>query len=291
MAGFDSISSLTIAVYGLGLIGGSLALALQGKCKQLLGVDIDPETISLARELSIVDYISQEPRDILPQADIVIMATPVGVIIELLTDLPDLHPGAPLVMDLGSTKAHIVEVMNVLPERFDPIGGHPMCGKEHSSLENADAAIYQDARFALVPLKRTSERARSLAAQIVGAVGARTLWVDPETHDRWVGVTSHLPYVIANSLASITPLDAAQLAGPGFRSTTRLSQSPLNVMLDILATNRQNLLEDISQFKKQLDKIERSLAGDDYDRLSDLLEKGAENYNAVINVIDRVNGG
>ncbi|MBN2548572.1 MAG: prephenate dehydrogenase [Anaerolineales bacterium] len=274
----DSLSASTVAILGLGLMGGSLALALRGRCASMLGVDPDAETCQAALERQVVDQVSAEPGALLPQANLVVLAAPVGAIIQLLQDLPVLHPGAAVVLDLGSTKSAIVHTMQTLPERFDPVGGHPMCGKERGSLHNADAALYQGAVFALTALPRSSVSARSLAEQLVSVVGAHPLWMEAETHDRWVAATSHLPYLLANALAQATPPEAQPLVGPGLRSTTRLAATPRSMMLDVLATNRENLLASLQSFRQQLDRLEGCLVDGDWRALELYLSQGADRY-------------
>lgn len=235
-------------------------MALQGRCAALLGVDPHEETLALALELGIVEQASPNPREILPQADLVILAAPVGAIVQLLADLPQLHPGPAIVMDLGSTKARIMQAMQALPGRFDPLGGHPMCGKENTSLRHAEVGLFQGAPFALTPLERTSTRARALASELVAATGAHPIWLDPATHDQWTARTSHFPYLVACLLASITPPAASPLVGPGFRSTTRVADTSPSVMLDILMTNRDELLAALVDFRHELDRLEGYLA-------------------------------
>jgi prephenate dehydrogenase len=271
-----------IAIAGLGLMGGSLAMALRGKCAALLGVDPDPQTVALAKELDLVEHLSTSPAEIFPQADLIILAAPVCAILEILKWLPDLHPGAPLVIDLGSTKRQIVVAMEALPQRFDPLGGHPMCGKEMATLAYAEAGLYRGAPFAFTPLKRTSSRARLLAEELALAVGAIPLWIDAETHDRWVGATSHLPYLVANALAAVTPQEAATLVGPGFRSTARLAGASIPMMLDILETNRSNILAALGEFRHTLDGLVASLEAGDLERLRQQLAQGADRYQALL---------
>jgi len=275
------LAECVVAILGLGLMGGSLALALHGKCQALLGVDPDPQAVALALDRQVVDSASVSPQDLLPQASLVVLAAPVGAIVTLLQALPDLHPGSAVVLDLGSTKREIMRVMQTLPKRFDPIGGHPMSGKEKASLVNADAGLFQHAPFALAPLERSSPHARLIAEQLVLAVGARPLWVDAETHDRWVAATSHLPYLLANSLAAATPLEARPLVGPGLRSTTRLAPASLTMMVDILATNRDNILVGLQSFRHALDAVEHSLLTGDLESLQAQLAQGAASYAAL----------
>ena len=271
-----------VAILGLGLMGGSLALALRGQVAELIGIDPDAQTLALARELHLADRLSASPAGLLEYADIVVLAAPVRVILSLIEALPDLHPGAPVVLDLGSTKKEIVECMAGLPARFDPLGGHPMCGKERSSLAQAEAGLYRGAPFALVPLPRTSPRARSAAEALALAVGARPLWLDALEHDRWVAATSHLPYLLSSALAACTPLEAAPMAGPGFRSTARLAAQPPALMLDILATNRQNVLGALRRLRNRLDLVDQLLEDEDYPALEGLLAEGMTRRDQIL---------
>jgi len=253
-------------------------MALRGKCASLVGIDRDPQALSLARRLNLVDQASSQPKELLPGADLVILATPLRAILTLLHELPALHPGEAVVLDLGSTKVEVVEAMQSLPERFDPIGGHPMCGKETSSLANADGKMFQGVRFAFTSLARTSPNARTAADRLARTIGARTFWIDPQTHDRWVAATSHLPYLIANALTHATPLEARPLVGPGFRSSSRLAASSPDMMLDVLATNRSNILASLERLRQCLETMEASLARGDWDALQEILSSGAECY-------------
>lgn len=282
MAQIDSLSNCRVAILGLGLMGGSLALRLRGQCQELLGCDPDPATLALARQWDLVDRITDQPGDILPSTDLVILAAPVRAILTLLDDLPALHPGHAVVLDLGSTKIQIVQRMLALPVRFDPLGGHPMCGKERGGLANADPDLYQSAPFAFTPVPRTSKRARDLAVQLAQLVGANPLWLEAETHDRWVAATSHVPYLAANALAAVTPLDARPLVGPGFRSTTRLAPSNWTMMCDTLETNRPNILAGLKRFRLQIEELESLLTSGDLQALEQLTVQGVRNYEALI---------
>jgi len=278
----DFLSTARVAVLGLGLMGASLAMDLKGRCAALLGVDPDEQVLGVALESGVVSRASPDPRQILPQADLVILAAPVGQILRLLEDLPGLHPGQAVVLDLGSTKSQIVKAMADLPERFDPLGGHPMCGKESTSITNAEPGLFKGAPFALTALPRSSNRACRLVEQLVLAIGAQPVWLDPHTHDRLTARTSHFPYIAANLLASITPPDASALIGPGFRSTTRVASTPSSVMLDILMTNRSELLSALADFRLELDLFESCLANADWTGLRQLLESGAQRRQGLL---------
>jgi prephenate dehydrogenase len=271
-----------VAILGLGLMGGSLALALRGKVGELIGIDPDPAALALAGEWKLADRLAASPEEALADADLIVLAAPVRAILTLIEALPDLHPGSPVVLDLGSTKKDILQRMARLPARFDALGGHPMCGKEHSSLAQAEPGLYRGAPFALVPLPRTSQRARSTALALVEAVGACPLWLDELDHDRWVAATSHLPYLLSNALAACTPPEAAPMTGPGFRSTTRLAAQPPALLLDILATNRLNVLGALRRLHTRLDLLEHLLESEDYAALERLLQEGAERREKIL---------
>jgi prephenate dehydrogenase len=281
-----SLQDSTVAIIGLGLIGGSLALALRKHCRALYGIDSDQGTLELAIARNIVDRAEADPAGLLPQADLVIFATPVPTILTLLQQLPGLMPNRCVVLDLGSTKRMIVEAMSRLPERFDPIGGHPICGKETLSLENAEAGLYESAPFVLTALPRSTSRARAAAGQIVRAIGAKAIWMDASEHDRVLALTSHLPFLLSSALASALvpaqPADLAQeiamLSGPGLRSTSRLAGTPSSMMLGVLETNRENILEAIDLLQNELATLESALSAGDSSKLFTLLDRSRAAY-------------
>ncbi len=269
-----NLAEARVSIIGLGLMGGSLALALRGRCAALYGADPDRATLHLAESKGIVDAISTDPAN-LPPADVLVLAAPVRAILNLLQTVPQWHPNPALIMDLGSTKQVIIDKMAHLPEHYDPVGGHPMCGKEVGSLANADPLLYQGAPFAFTLLPRSSLRARQMAVQLATAVNAQPLWLDPETHDRWVAATSHAPYLIANALAAATPVEVSPMVGPGFRSTTRVAASSQHMMLDILFTNREQVLSALEQFRLRLDALEADLTAANETAMQKKLRQGA----------------
>lgn len=277
-----ALAKLKIAIIGLGLMGGSLALGLKGKCAALFGCDPHRAALELALSQNIVDYADSDPANLLPQADLVILSAPVPAILTLLEQLPALTPNPCIVMDLGSTKKLIVESMSRLPERFDPIGGHPICGKEKLSLANAERTLYYAAPFLLTPLKRTSPRALSAANQIIEAVGAKAKTLDAAEHDRILASTSHLPFLLSSALALATPEDVAPFIGPGFKSTSRLAGTSSSMMLGVLQTNRENVLNTISELQGQLAEIKMALANEDYPALENILNKAQKKYQAFM---------
>jgi len=271
----------SICIIGLGLMGGSLALALRGYCARLIGVDTVPSTLALARQKNVVDLATDDLTEALAQADLVILAAPVRANLALLEKIPLIHPDPISIIDLSSTKSMIVASMNQLPEGFEALGGHPMCGKEKSGLSHADGKLFWDATFALTETEHTTPELRNLAEQMIRIISAKALWIDAPTHDRWAAATSHLPYLVSSALAASTPSEAAPLIGPGFQSTGRLAGSDITMMVDILTTNHQQVLDALARYRITLEEIERTLRNAS-DELPGLLEKANKNYKKLI---------
>jgi prephenate dehydrogenase len=280
-----TLKNANIALIGLGLMGGSLALSLKPRCRRLSAYDLDQATLELARRQEIVHMAESDPAKILVDADLVILACPVPSILYWIGRLPEYIHGPCIVLDIGSSKRAIVHALESLPANFDPIGGHPICGRERLSLENAERFLYRDAPFVLTPLSRTSERARSAAMQIVEALGANPIWLDSVDHDQILASTSHLPYLLSSALAMATPEDAAALVGPGFRSTARLAGTPSSMMLGVLLSNVDNVLGAISQFRQSLDAFESALRANDGLALQSALDTSRTNYQSLVSTL------
>ena len=274
-----------IAIIGLGLMGGSLALALKGKCAALYGIDTNRATLELALEKQIVDQVDSDPVQLLPQADLVILATPVLAIIDFIQKLPSFIQKPCIVRDLGSTKRDIVRAMSLLPERFDPIGGHPICGKEKLGLENADANLYQGAAFVITALERTTIRATSAVEQIVSIIDARLIKMDVRDHARILAATSHLPFLLSSALALSTPPEFAPLTGTGFKSTSRLAGTSSHMIVGVLQSNRENILPAIQTFQNSLNQLESALQSENYKQLELLLNQSQSAYQSLVSTL------
>jgi prephenate dehydrogenase len=230
------------------------------------------ETVDLAARRGLVDWGSTDVAQGVGRADVVVLATPVRAIVRQMGEIGPLLPEGCVLMDLGSTKAYIVAAMAALPDHVQPLGGHPMCGREVSGLEMADPALYHGCTFILTPLPRTSEDALALGCDLARAVGAHPLVLDPERQDYLVATLSHLPYVLACALVATadttTSADPAawQIVAGGFRDTSRVAGSDVTMMHDILLTNREEVLKAVRAYQSQLTGLARLLeAGDEGD--------------------------
>jgi prephenate dehydrogenase len=275
--GQSSISGLNIAIVGIGLMGGSLAGALRGKCQSVIGIDKSTEVIDIAIERNLVDHGTTDFICGVHEADVVVLATPVRVILNLLDQLAPYLVNDCLIMDLGSTKSQIVKKMESLPDHIQPIGGHPMCGREISGVLTADPGIYKNAVFILTPLERTSKRKVSLSLALIDAIGSRALILDPARHDRIAAAISHLPYLLACALVNTVQEVALdddliwEAVSSGFRDTSRLAASDLTVMLDILLTNRNAIVEALRKYDANFNELVKLVGAGDEGELRKLL--------------------
>jgi prephenate dehydrogenase len=265
----SELASAQVAVVGLGLMGGSLAGALRGHCRQVIGVARRPETIEAAAAQGLIDQGTTELAEGVHQAQVVVLATPVRAILRQLPLIGPLLPAGCLLLDLGSTKAQIVAQMARLPDHVQPLGGHPMCGKEVSGIEAADPTLYQGRTFILTPLPRTSQAALELGHALVRAIGAHPLVLEPARQDYLVGTVSHLPYLLACALVgtadATTSADPAawEIVAGGFRDTSRVAGSDVTMMVDILLTNREEVLKALAVYRGQLQNLARLVESGD----------------------------
>lgn len=272
----DTLAETNILVIGLGLMGGSLALALKNHCSSIAGFDPNPEACQLAESMGCVERSSQNIDEVLSGINLIVLAAPVRDNLAWLDYLARIQRHPTAVIDLSSTKTHICYRMASLPEFYYPIGGHPMCGKATAGIQHAVADLYKNAVFALVKPRPSSQLAMPLVLELVASLQAVPLWIDADVHDAWVASTSHLPYLLANALAFVTPPAAFPLVGPGFRSSARLASSSLPMIQDILRTNRLAILEASTAFREHFASLQHMLEAEDYSRLAEMLQAGAD---------------
>ncbi|MHB1295483.1 MAG: prephenate dehydrogenase [Anaerolineae bacterium] len=279
------LADASVTIVGLGLMGGSLAAALSGAgygteaaCREVVGVARRQSTLAMARDLRFIQRGTRDLAEGVREADIVVLATPVRDILAKLEMIgPFLKPGC-LVIDVGSTKQAVCQAMARLPQAVQPLGGHPMCGKESSGLTMAEPDLYRGKVFVLAPLERTSPEALELGRALALAVGAVPLVLDAARHDRLAAAISHLPYLLAVALVQATETLGREddlvwrLAASGFRDTSRVAAGDVTMMLDILSTNREAVLDSLERAQTQLADLRRLLAEEDVDGLKARLE-------------------
>ena len=281
--GFITLSKARVSIIGLGLMGASLALDLRGHCAEIIGVSRSPETLEYALAHRMVDRVTDFEQAL--DCDLLVLAAPIRTIIQQLHEMSALDAAAQIskttvVVDMGSTKTEIVQAMQNLPKRFDPIGGHPMCGKEVAGIQYAEAGLYRKQTFVLSKLERTSPGALALVQEMIETIGARPLMLTPEKQDELVAVISHLPYLVASALVrTAIAKDDPQLwdvAASGFRDTSRLAASDLTMMLNILLTNRESVLDALKNYRVELDALTALVEAGDEEMLKAALVPGQQ---------------
>lgn len=274
------LHSSTVAIVGLGLMGGSLALALKERraVERIVGISRAHTTLDAALARGAIDHAATE-LDAARAANIIILATPARTILRQIPRLGASASDGALILDLGSTKKQIVRALDQLPARLLAVGGHPMCGKETSGFAAADAALYQDKTFVLSPTARSSDRAMATATELAQTLGARVVVLDAERHDQIVAAVSHLPYLVAANLVNTVAEWADEdnrvweLAASGFRDTTRLAASDVEMMLDILLTNGENIADSLRQYARHFAALAELVARGDEEPLRAILER------------------
>jgi len=256
-----------VTILGLGLIGGSVGLALREQDPELRIVGIDrPEVVGnvaairVAHEL--VDHGDAARVRSALAADLVVLAAPVGVIRQ---ELPAALEQGAVVMDCGSTKRAVCEVVAGHPRRSHFVPGHPMAGLPEGGIEQARADLFEGRRWILCP-EGSSPEALARAEEIVRAVGASVVHLSAEEHDRAVARTSHVPQLLASALlASAASAGAERAAGPAFASATRVAGGPEAMWSDIFATNADEIAKALAELVAELEAVQRGLAAESPD--------------------------
>ncbi|MBE2271426.1 MAG: prephenate dehydrogenase [Anaerolinea sp.] len=272
-----------LTVVGLGLMGGSLACALRERAEHITGVDRDPATLDYALKHKIVDAAADDLKAGVSEADVVILAAPVRAILHMLDGrIGSYLRSNTLLIDIGSTKADIVDAMANLPIGVQAIGGHPMTGKESNGVEASDGALYRGRPFVLCAARRTTPAARERALALVDALGALPIEMDAHKHDQVVAAISHLPYLLSAALVATVAEEGRaddavwNLAAGGFRDMSRLAGSDIKMMGDILSTNTRAVAKMLALFRRELAMIEAMLISQDDVKLAELLRPARE---------------
>jgi len=264
-----------VTILGTGLIGGSFALALRKYTKEMHISGWDRADVVRAAHSggAIDEAFSGELAPALHGADLIYMALPIGVTLDLLPEIARRAPAHAIVTDACSTKVRITEdAADHFPDDSTNLflGGHPMAGREQSGIAHADADLFRNNTYALIGASSDQRDSRvSAFVKILEKIGARPLWLGAQQHDYAVGLASHLPQLAAVALASFLydHLDEnglpITLAGPGLRDSLRLAGSPYSTWRDIVLTNKEVLSAALDLFARRLDDLRERLASRD----------------------------
>jgi len=256
---------MRLAVIGVGLIGGSFALALKAAkaVEHVVGVGRNSANLELARSRGIIDAVAADPAAAARHADLVLVAAPVGQYARIFSALMSTKA---VITDGGSTKRDVVatarKALGANLARFVP--GHPIAGAERSGAAAADAELFRGRRVVLTPLKETSAEAASVVEEAWEQCGARVSRMDPAEHDAVLATVSHLPHLLAFALVHEVArrANSAELfsfAAGGFRDFTRIASSHPEMWRDICVANRDRVLDEVRRFSAKLDQVKALL--------------------------------
>ncbi len=280
---------MNVSILGLGLMGGSLGLALRERgLARVTGYARRESTRRAALKGHVVDVCHETPADAVRDADVAVFCTPVLTIPALIRECRDAFRPGCVVTDVGSTKADLQREAEAAlagsPAVF--VGSHPMAGSEESGLEAARADLYDGAVTAVTQGAGTDGEAVDRVCRLWWGVGARVVRLDAPEHDALVARTSHLPHLLAALLVKVAGRDRADevksLCGPGFRDATRIAAGSPDMWHDIVKTNHAALRGELCLFGKELDTLVSMLEKGDYDGVKALLENACTLRNALV---------
>ena len=274
-----------MAIVGVGLIGGSLAKAVKEKklVGEVLGVGRSEERLESARKLGIIDRYSGRMNEILGEADLVVVAGPVGVIVDLVREIiPFLKKGT-IITDVGSVKTKIVEEVEAfIPGSLYFVGGHPIAGTENSGFEASFSTLFEGRKCIITPVSTTDSHALERVKELWAQVGSTVACMDSEEHDEVFAAVSHLPHIVAysmvNSLLKVKGFEKNifSFSAGGFKDFTRIAASDPVMWKDIALMNKDKLLSAIKLFQEYLEELKEAIEREDGERLLSEFQKSRE---------------
>ncbi len=267
----------TLAIVGVGLLGGSLGLAAKSRhlARRVIGIGRSVDRLIEARELHAIDEFTTSISEGVANADFVIFCTPVDQIVRQILDHANAFAPNAVLTDVGSTKREIVEQLecaNLGTARF--VGSHPMAGSEKKGALYATADLFKNRVTIITPTAATNANALGTVRSWWEAVGSKVIELTPENHDRAVAFVSHLPHVVATALAASVSMDDLPIAAGGFRDTTRVAAAGPTIWEPIFRANREQVLGACRAFQAQFQEFYQLLEADDAQGLIDWLAEG-----------------
>jgi len=271
-----------ITIIGVGLIGGSLAKAIKENnlAKVVFGFGRDSERLKKAQKTNVIDQYSTNLKEAVSNADIVVIATPVGSFKEILSEIKPFLTGKIVITDVGSTKTNIASMVSqTLGEHSNSfIPAHPIAGKEKSGFEASESNLFNNKKVIITPLETNSSDSISLIQNMWQGAGADVDFMSPESHDELLGMTSHLPHMLAfslvNYLISKNPSASIYAAG-GFKDFSRIASGDAVMWRDICIQNKDQIIDHIKGYQKTLDSLVDAIKNENSNEL-DLLFTNAK---------------
>lgn len=275
-----------VCIVGLGLIGGSIGLAIKRSniSNQITGYARSNSTLERAIELGLVDSVKDNLKDAVNNSDLVILATPLSTFRELVEEMsPFLKKGC-IITDTGSAKLTVIEdLKDILPNGVEFVPGHPIAGTEESGPDAGFAELFDNRWCILTPTEDNSSNAVDLVKGFWESIGSKVEIMDPMHHDKVLAITSHIPHLIAfnivgtaNNLANVTKKEVVKYSAGGFRDFTRIAASDPKMWSDIFTYNSDAVLEMLDLFSNDLAKLKAAVIKKDSDLLFSNFEKTRE---------------
>ena len=276
-----------ITILGLGLIGGSVSLALDSVEIEVIrtGWSRSESTRAFARDNGVADYVFDTPEEAVKNADLVILAGPISCFPGQMKQIADSLPKNCIVTDVGSTKKEISKwASKYLPEHARFVGSHPMAGSEQQGIEFARADLLDGAFCIVTPDKDSCPQAVETVKNMWDMLNMRVIEMPPQKHDQTVAMISHLPHVLASSLVNISDMKQIVYCGKGFLDTTRIASGPENVWRDILMSNPANVAKSIDKIIENLSVIRDNLKAKDADAIEKMLADARVKRNDLVEI-------
>ncbi len=268
-----------VTIVGLGLIGGSLGMALRERkvARKVFGIARSANTLREAKRRGAVDDGSTDLADGLSNPGLVVIATPPKTVVGIAHEIARRTRHSFILTDVASVKGEIVgNLEKILPPRISFVGGHPMAGSERSRIQAANPDLFQRAPCVVTKSPKTSSTALATVSALWRSVGGRVTILSPSRHDLLIAQISHLPHVVAVGLTHLVSGDALKIAAGGFRDATRIALSDPDLWSEICQMNRVKIAHLLDQFVKELRTLRRFVAGNKGSRMRQLLHSARE---------------
>jgi prephenate dehydrogenase len=263
---------MLVTIIGLGLIGGSIGLALRQMERsgwEIVGYSRHQETVAKASSSGAIERGVTNPKDAVEQAEFVIIATPVMTIKEIFSEIALHLPAGCIVTDTASTKVQVMKwAKEILPPTVEFIGGHPMAGKENYGILAAEADLFRGCTYCLTTSEKVSPKSIDTMISVIKKLGAMPFFIDAQEHDNLVAGISHLPMILSAALVSLTTKNSSwskmsKMAASGYYDLTRLASGNPEVNAHICLSNQESIVDSIDKFRQELDRYRRMVAGGD----------------------------
>jgi len=274
----------TVAIIGVGLIGGSLGLALRQRAlaRTVVGIGRTASRLRMAEEIGAVSWVTTDVGQGVADADLIAVCTPVAHVVDYGQQVSGACPPDALITDAGSTKGEICRALAAgLAGGGTFVGSHPLAGSEKSGPEFADPNLFEGCVTVVTPADMSAERRVAELESFWQSLGARVLRMSPDEHDRAVAEISHLPHLLASALAAAADPQDLMLAAGGWRDTTRVAAGDVELWRQIFSENRCHVLQSLDKFEKVLSEFRQALEGNDPAELVRLLQLGKRNRDSV----------